>query len=70
MFRYGFGINLCGAYRVVVHNFRANPNLLGGETHVHVVVTRYAGTEREVTERHTVVLRQADQQVEVCRVKF
>jgi len=70
VFRYGFGINLCGTYRVVVHNFRANPNLLGGETHVHVVVTRYAGTPRETVERSTVILKKAKEEVEVCRVKF
>jgi tetratricopeptide (TPR) repeat protein len=61
---------LSGAYRVVVHNFRANPNLLGGTTHVHVVVTRFAGTPRERVEHYTVVLDQPGQVVEVCRVKF
>jgi tetratricopeptide (TPR) repeat protein len=59
-----------GEYRVVVHYFRANPNLLGGETHVNVVVTRHAGTPQETTERHTVILKKKDEQAEVCRVKF
>jgi hypothetical protein len=68
--RYRIRKALPGGYRVVVHNFRPNPNLLGGETHVHVVVTRYAGMDRETVERHTVILGKADEQVEVCRVKF
>ena len=59
-----------GVYRVLVHYFRPNPNLLGGETHVHVTVARYAGTAQEVVERHTVVLKQHNQEVEVCRVRF
>jgi hypothetical protein len=55
---------------VIVHYFGANPNLLGGETHVNVMVTRFAGTPRETSERHTVILRKHNDQVEVCRVKF
>ena len=47
----------------------ANPNLLGGETHVNVVVTRHAGTPQETTERHTVILKKKDEAVEVCRVE-
>ena len=57
-----------GTYRVMVHYFRANPNLLAGETHVNVVVTRHAGTPQETTERHTVILKKAGEAVEVCRV--
>ena len=38
-----------GEYRVIVHYFAANPNLLAGETHVNVVVTRNAGTPQETT---------------------
>ena len=56
-------------YRVMVHYFRANPNLLGGETHVNVVVTRHAGTPQETTERHTVILKKQGEAVEVCRVE-
>jgi len=41
---------LPGKYKVLVHYFQANPNLLGGETHVNVSVTRFAGTKQEVTE--------------------
>jgi hypothetical protein len=59
-----------GAYRVLVHYYHGNPNLLSGETHVNVVVTRYAGTPRETIERHTVILQKNDQAVEVCTVEF
>lgn len=59
-----------GVYTVIVHYFRANPNLLGGETHVNVTVTRFAGTPQEKTERHTVILKKHDEQVEVCKIKF
>jgi hypothetical protein len=58
-----------GTYRVMVHYYRANPNLLAGETHVNVVVTRHAGTPHETSERHTVVLKKAGEAVEVCRVE-
>ena len=47
-----------------------NANLLSGETHVNVVITRYAGSAQEVTERHTVILKKADEAVEVTQVKF
>ena len=43
-------------------------NLLGGETHVNVVITRYAGTDNEKVEKRTVILRRANEQVEVLRV--
>jgi tetratricopeptide (TPR) repeat protein len=59
-----------GEYRVVVHYYSINPNLLAGETHVNVVVTRNAGGPNEVTERHTVVLKRQGEEVEVCRLKF
>jgi tetratricopeptide (TPR) repeat protein len=59
-----------GVYTILVHYFSINPNLLGGETHVSVTVTRFAGTPQEKTERHTVILKQHNQQVEVCKVKF
>jgi hypothetical protein len=59
-----------GEYRVLVHYFAANPNLLGGETHVNVNVTRFAGTPQEVSERHTVILKKKNEQVEVCRLKY
>jgi hypothetical protein len=59
-----------GVYTVLVHYYRANPNLLGGETHVNVTVTRYAGSPQEVTERHTVLLKRENEQAEVCKVKF
>jgi uncharacterized protein YfaP (DUF2135 family) len=59
-----------GTYRIVVHSFATNPNLLGGQTHVHVVVTRNAGSPHAVTERYTVLLGEQGEEVEVCRVKF
>jgi tetratricopeptide (TPR) repeat protein len=59
-----------GVYTILVHYFSINPNLLGGETHVNVTVTRFAGTPQEKTERHTVILKQHNQQVEVCKVEF
>ncbi len=58
-----------GTYRVMVHYFRANPNLLAGETHVSVLVTRHAGTPQETTERHTVILKKQGEAVEVSRVE-
>jgi hypothetical protein len=58
-----------GPYRVMVHYYRANPNLLAGETHVNVVVTHHAGTPQETTERHTVILKKHGEAVEVCRVE-
>lgn len=59
-----------GVYTILVHYFSINPNLLGGESHVRVTVTRFAGTPQEKTEHHTVILKQHNQQVEVCKVKF
>jgi hypothetical protein len=35
-----------GEFKVVDHYYRANPNLLGGETHVSVNVTRFAARHR------------------------
>jgi tetratricopeptide (TPR) repeat protein len=59
-----------GEYRIVAHYYRGNPNLLGGETHLNVTVTRFAGTPQEVVERHTVILKKQGEEVEVCKVKF
>jgi uncharacterized protein YfaP (DUF2135 family) len=59
-----------GTYRIVTHYFAVNPNLLAGETHVNVTVTRHAGTPQETTERHTVILKKHGEEVEVCRVEF
>jgi hypothetical protein len=55
---------------VKVHYFRSNPNLLGGETHVNVEVTKFSGTPQETTERYTVILRKHNEEAEVCRVEF
>jgi hypothetical protein len=59
-----------GTYRIIVHYFAVNPNLIAGETYVNVTVTRFAGTEQETTERHTVILKKRGEEVEVCRVEF
>ena len=59
-----------GKYRVIVHYFRPNPNLIAGETHVNVVVTRYAGTPQEVVERHTVSLKKHNEEAQVCEIEF
>jgi tetratricopeptide (TPR) repeat protein len=58
-----------GVYTVIVHYFRADGNLLAGETHINVLVTKHAGTPEESVERHTVLLKQANEQVEVCKIK-
>jgi tetratricopeptide (TPR) repeat protein len=68
--RYQIGKARPGVYLVKVHYFRANPNLLGGETHVNVVITRHAGTPQEATERHTVILKKQGEEAEVARVEF
>ncbi len=59
-----------GEYKVLVHYCRANPNLLAGETHVNVVIARFAGTPQEVVERKTVVLRKQGDMLEVCKLKL
>jgi hypothetical protein len=68
--RYQIAKARAGTYKVLVHYFGTNPNLLAGETHVQIVVTRYAGSARETVERYTVILKRHDQAVEVCQVKF
>jgi tetratricopeptide (TPR) repeat protein len=59
-----------GTYVVKVHYFAANRNLLAGETHVNVVVTRHAGTPEEMVERHTVILNHQGEEIEVCKINF
>jgi hypothetical protein len=59
-----------GLYRVIVHYFRPNPNLLAGETHVNVVITEHAGTPQERTERKTVILRRHNEEAEVGQIEF
>lgn len=68
--RYQVKKALKGTYRVIVHYFRANPNLLAGETHVTVAITRHAGTPQEKVERRTVILKKQDEQIEVGSVEF
>jgi hypothetical protein len=68
--RYQLGKARSGEYTVVVHYYSANRNLLGGETHANVVVTKYAGTPREEVQRYTVILKKQNEQAEVCRVRF
>jgi tetratricopeptide (TPR) repeat protein len=67
--RYQVQKALPGVYTIIVHYYRADANLLAGETHVNVLVTKHAGTPEEIVERHTVLLKQANEQVEVCKVK-
>jgi uncharacterized protein YfaP (DUF2135 family) len=59
-----------GEYVIAVHYYNNNPNLLAGETHVSIVVTRNAGTPQEVVERRTVILKKHGESVEVCRIKL
>src|SRR5262249_51907750 len=59
-----------GEYAIAVHYYNNNPNLLAGETHVNVVVTKHAGTPQEQVQRFTVILKKHNEQVEVVRVKF
>jgi tetratricopeptide (TPR) repeat protein len=67
--RYQVQKALPGVYTIIVHYYRADANLLAGETHVNVLVTQHAGTPEETVERHTVLLKQANEQAEVCKVK-
>lgn len=59
-----------GEYTIVLDYFSENPNLLAGETHVNVIITMHAGTDKEEVTRKTVILKKNKQQVEVCKVKF
>lgn len=59
-----------GEYQILVHYYRANPNLLGGETHVNLTITRNAGTDQEKVERRTVILKREGEQVSVERVRY
>jgi len=59
-----------GEYRIAVNYFAANPNLLAGETHVQVIITRHAGTAEEESVRRTVVLKKGKETIEVGRVRF
>jgi von Willebrand factor type A domain len=68
--RYRTAKAMKGTYRIVAHYYRANPNLIAGETHVNVVVTRFAGTPQETVERKTVILKKQGEEVEVGRVEY
>jgi tetratricopeptide (TPR) repeat protein len=59
-----------GVYTILVHYYGVNRNLLGGETHVKVNVVRNAGSPQEQVQRHTVILKRQNEQVEVCKIKF
>ena len=59
-----------GTYVVRVKYYWANPNLIAGQTHVEVVVTRQTGTARETVQRFPVVLRKEGSTVEVCRIEL
>ena len=56
--RYSIAKAKKGAYRVIVHNYGTNRNLLGAETHVNVVVTRHA-LPGGVLSRRASAMRQA-----------
>jgi von Willebrand factor type A domain len=59
-----------GTYKILVHYYRANANLLGGETHVNAVITRRSGTNEETVEKRTVILRNPNEQQEVLTVRY
>lgn len=59
-----------GEYKVMVHYFRANRNLLGNETHVNVTITRHAGAANEKVERKTVILRREGEMATVVSLRF
>src|SRR5207245_10203261 len=68
--RYQVQKALPGVYTVIVHYYRADANLLAGEAHVNVLVTKHAGTPAETVERHTILLKQDDEEEELCKVKI
>jgi len=68
--RYQVKKALKGKYRILVHYYNSNPNLLAGETHVNVAVTQFAGTPKENTKRYTVILHKRGEEAEVCEVEF
>ncbi len=59
-----------GEYAIKVHYYSGPRNPQIAETHVNVVVRRNAGTPQEVSQRYTVILRNRDDLVEVCRMRF
>lgn len=59
-----------GAYRIMVHYYRSNPNLIGGETHVDVVVTQHSGTKKEKIQRQTAILKKDNDIVELKTVNI
>jgi len=68
--RYRIRRAVAGEYVVLVKYYRGNPNLIAGETHVDVAVTRRGGSEKEETQRHPVILKDAGKTVEVCRFRL
>jgi hypothetical protein len=59
-----------GEYVIKVHYYSGPRNPQIAETHVNVVVRRNAGTPQEVSQRFTVILRNRNDEVEVCRMKY
>jgi hypothetical protein len=59
-----------GKFTIKCHYYRANQNLVAGETSVNVVVTRNAGTPQETTQRYTIILKRQGEEVTVCEVEF
>jgi hypothetical protein len=68
--RYQVKKALPGEYTILVHYYRANANLLGGETHVSITIRQKAGSAEERVERRTVLLRKQGDQRLVGKVKF
>lgn len=67
--RYEHGSAPSGECAVLVKYFGDNPNLIGNETQVEVVVTRDVGRASERQVSYDVVLDRENQAVEVCRIR-
>jgi hypothetical protein len=59
-----------GEFRLYVHYYGENRNLLGGETHVSVTITRWAGTDKEKVERRTVILSRGGEMKLVEKLRY
>jgi hypothetical protein len=55
-------------YHALSATSAVNPNLLVGELHVKINVSRFAGMPQETTQWHTVILKRDSEKVEVCRI--
>ncbi len=59
-----------GEYLVQAHYYGNNGNRLSAETQVHVMIIRYAGTEREEVTLHDVTLERPGDVANIARVRF